>query len=428
MKATMLRGIVLGTLTLALAACSPASVVSQLAPQVQARLTSPMTAIAAQQPAPPSSATAAIQQVIQRGNAEQVQAIASQDASVMRDTSTDSYYQDLAQTNQDLLDSGVTKISLDKIEWGPVTVTGATASATSYETWTTVYSDGTTDQSRDRNVYTLVQQNGVWKIQADEHPDDGFSPAPASSQPATTLPSPQTSPAPAAATGRGQSHNWSGYSASGGKFTGVNATWTVPQVTSTGSLGTDAAWVGIGGVSSHDLIQAGTEATVLSSGRTQYQAWIELLPQVSHPVPLAVAPGNSVTVAINQQTGGDWQISFKNNTTGATYDRTVQYDSSLSSAEWVEEAPSAGRGVLPLDNFGSVTFSGASAVKDGKNVNLTQAGARPITMIGSGNQPLATPSVVIDGSGFTVTRTANSAATGAGGSGARLPRGGRPSL
>ena len=52
----------------------------------------------------------AIQQVIQRSNDEQVQAIATHDSSVMADTVTSEHYQELVQINQDLLDHGVSSI------------------------------------------------------------------------------------------------------------------------------------------------------------------------------------------------------------------------------------------------------------------------------------------------------------------------------
>src|SRR5579859_772432 len=117
------------------------------------------------------AANAAIQQVIQRSNDEQVQAIANRDPSAMADTLTSDHYQELVRVNQDLLDSGVISIKLVKLEWGAVAVDGSTATATTYETWTTTLSDGTTDQSRDRNDYALVLDNGIWKITADVHPD-----------------------------------------------------------------------------------------------------------------------------------------------------------------------------------------------------------------------------------------------------------------
>jgi hypothetical protein len=65
----------------------------------------------------------------------------------------------------------VVSVKLERIEWGPIVVNGATATAQCYETWTTTFDDGSVDQSRDLNVYTLVQQNGAWKIQSDDHPN-----------------------------------------------------------------------------------------------------------------------------------------------------------------------------------------------------------------------------------------------------------------
>jgi len=385
-------------------------------------------------------AVQAIQQVIQRGDEEQAQAIASSDPTVMKDTSTPDFYQVQVQTNQDLVSNGVTSIKLVNIEWGPVGVTGTTATATAWETWTTTYSDGTSEQSRDRNVYTLVQDNGAWKVSADDHPDDLQAAAPGSGVaptapgtgtgnpggsgrgtgvpgaiPGTGNPSTGTgNPAPSRPTqprvprgAQDTSQNWSGYSATGGTYTAVSGTWTVPQFTPDSPAGADAAWVGIGGVNTRDLIQAGTQQTVSGTGSTQYQAWVETLPQASHPVPLAVHSGDSVTVNISlvPNSHNQWLVAFKNNTTGQTYQVTETYASSMSSAEWIQEAPSAARGrQIPLDNFGTIQFSQGSAVKDGQTVSISGAGATAVTMVGRGGQRLATPSSLSsDGASFSVT-------------------------
>ncbi len=363
---------------------------------------------------------AAVQQVIQQSNNEQVQAIASHDSSVMTDTATSDHYQELVQVNQDLLDNGVISISLVGLDWGAVAVNGSSATATDYETWRTVFSDGSIDQSRDRNDYTLVldSASGTWKISGDDHPDQvSPSPLPAAGTP------PQTQPFPFP-DDQNTSHNWSGYAATGGSYTQVSGTWTVPQFNADNSGGIDAAWVGIGGVRSRDLIQAGTQQTVSGSGRTQYEAWIEMLPRASRPVPLQVHGGDSVTVNISEQSPNQWQIQFTNNTTGQTYNTMQQYTSSHSSAEWVEEAPSGGRGggVLPLDNFGSIQFSNGSTTNNGQSVSIQAAGARAITMIGDGDQQLAVPSALgADGASFTVSRT--DAPVNTAGPGRRSPRG-----
>ena len=131
----------------------------------------PFVASSSARQANSEAATAAIQQAIQRGNDAQARAIATRDPSPMAETATTDYYQELVETNQDLLDGGVTAVELLRTEWGPIEVRGNTATATVYETWRVTFADGTTEESRERNVYTLVQSDGAWKIQSDEHPD-----------------------------------------------------------------------------------------------------------------------------------------------------------------------------------------------------------------------------------------------------------------
>jgi hypothetical protein len=95
-----------------------------------------------------------------------------------------------------------------------------------------------------------------------------------------------------------------------------------------------------------------------------------------------------------------------NLTSGASYSVIVAYTSSASSAEWIEEAPSIGRGVTLLDRFGAVQFTNASAVKGGQAVTPAIAGATAVTMVNSKTGvTLATPSALgTDGASFVVTR------------------------
>jgi hypothetical protein len=218
---------------------------------------------------------------------------------------------------------------------------------------------------------------------------------------------------------QGESQNWSGYAATEGNYTSVRATWAVPEIGLASPAGIDAAWVGIGGVRSRDLIQAGSQRTVLANGSSQDEAWLELLPAAPETVPFRVGPGNTIRVSIDQQGPETWLIAFANVTSGQTYQVTKHYASSLTSAEWVEEAPSAGRRrVLPLDNFGTVSFSQASVVRDSEVLNIAQAGAHAITMITPAGQHLAEPSALgADGDSFSVTRTSTPSP---------LPRGSTP--
>jgi hypothetical protein len=183
-----------------------------------------------------------------------------------------------------------------------------------------------------------------------------------------------------------------------------------------------ASWVGIGGVSSGDLIQAGTDETVGASGPARYEAWYELLPRASQPVALTIAPGDRVSVAITQPAAGSWQIQIADTTTGQSSNQTVSYGSSLGSAEWIVEAPSSRRRVLPLADFGTIGFSGATTVQNGASETIAQADGAAVTMSGARGQVEAAPSSLGgDGESFSVTWSA--AGPAAPSRGARRPRG-----
>ncbi len=206
------------------------------------------------------------------------------------------------------------------------------------------------------------------------------------------------------------SYNWAGYVAANGSYTSITGTWIIPQVTSGNSLSADATWVGIGGVGSTDLIQAGT---MNSSG--QSQAWFETLPQAISPISLPVKAGDSITVLLDQRSAGVWNISFNDNTTGQNYQTSVNYNSSLSSAEWIEEMPASNFGFIPLDNFGTVQFTNSSTIQNGQPTTITGANAQMMTMVNAGRENLASPSALgADGGSFTVTRSGASSASSVG--------------
>jgi hypothetical protein len=220
-----------------------------------------------------------------------------------------------------------------------------------------------------------------------------------------TLPAPLVF-APDAAATISTSHNWSGYTATNATFTSVSGMWTIPSASSSGHAAADAAWVGIGGIRRNDLVQAGTQNIIGSSGQISTTAFIEMLPRASQHIPMTVNPGDSVTVAVAQQSTDQWQFSFVDNTNGQTYVTTLAYHSSLSSAEWIEEDPSSRARLLPLDNFGTVQFSSGSAIQNGNSVNIAQANGQAMTMLDANCQALATPSALGgDGASFTITRS-----------------------
>lgn len=214
-----------------------------------------------------------------------------------------------------------------------------------------------------------------------------------------------SAPAFAAPDLRATSSNWSGYVADNGTYTGAGASWRVPAASSASRLASDAEWVGVGGVRSSDLIQAGTEA-IVQNGRVGYKAWYELLPSGQETVPIVLHAGDRVTVSLVEQPSGQWHLAFEDTTTGRSYATDLSYDSSESSAEWIVEAPVATDGtssaLVPLDDFGSVGFTGAFAIRDGARETAGAAGATALTMA-RGPLALATPSALATDS-FSVSR------------------------
>lgn len=135
----------------------------------------------------------------------------------------------------------------------------------------------------------------------------------------------------------------------------------------------------------------------------RYAAWVELLPQATQAVPLVVGPGDRVTVAIGEPTVGTWLIIIQNQTTGQQYQVTETYASTHPSAEWIEEARSSGRRVVPLDDFGTVHFAATDATIDGRQVSIAPANGSAITLGDRRGQALARPSALgADGASFSV--------------------------
>jgi len=202
------------------------------------------------------------------------------------------------------------------------------------------------------------------------------------------------------------SSNWAGYIANNGVYTGVSGTWTIPVITPSTTLTSNATWVGIGGRTTSDLIQAGVYEIANSDG-VSYQAWYELLPDDSTPITLTVSPGDSLSVAILETSQNIWNIVITNNTTNQQFEKTVSYDSSLSTAEWIQERPLVNGTFSTLSGFAPVVFSGATAVQNGQRLTLAQTDPTIINLMNSPTDTaLAVPAPVgADGMSFSVMRT-----------------------
>ncbi len=233
--------------------------------------------------------------------------------------------------------------------------------------------------------------------------------------PATVTPAPSSPASGLSSSGGGssssvsyQTSNWAGYIATGTNFTSVNGSWTVPNPTSTNASGnsSDAAWIGIGGVAHSDLIQVGTLNLVASDGTVSTHAFYELLPATAQFIPsFVVSPGDAVSASITQTSGGVWSIIITNQTTTQTYSNSVNYTSSLTSAEWIQEDPGDANGnLLPLDNFDTIYFTGASATQNGTAMSASAANASPVTMMDPSTHTARAVPSALSGSSFNVTR------------------------
>ena len=175
---------------------------------------------------------------------------------------------------------------------------------------------------------------------------------------------------PSARGGRFQeeSTNWSGYAATGGSgaFSSVSASWTEPAANCSANRRRSsdqyaAFWVGLDGFSSNSVEQTGTDSDCV--GRTpDYYGWYEMYP--ANPVYFGnpVAPGDQMSASVTFSGTETYTLVLKDSTRGWTQTIT-QNEAGLarSSAEVITEAPSSNTGVLPLADFGTVNYAGATA-------------------------------------------------------------------
>lgn len=204
------------------------------------------------------------------------------------------------------------------------------------------------------------------------------------------------------------SQNWAGYAtrhASG--VTSIAATWQVPQVTAPNESDS-STWIGIGGIQSSSLIQAGTDQ-LLHNGKPFYYAWIELLPAPPQRMTdIDLLPGDTITVTIAQQQGNQWNITMKDLDSSQSVTQKVKYTSCLCSAEWIEEAPSINGQETQLANFTSATFTNCSAIIAGQQVTPAKLHVEAIAMITPAGKKLVEPQALA-GDTFSVVDVADGA-------------------
>jgi len=215
----------------------------------------------------------------------------------------------------------------------------------------------------------------------------------------------------------GTANNWCGYavetSLASPQKNAVSAaygSWRIPTVSASTSPQTySALWVGIDGDSDNTVEQLGTEQDWTPAGPTNY-VWFEMYPHRSFMISdFPIEPGDTFSASVNYAGGELFVLSITNLTKGVSYTVPPKYTkmrASRESAEWIVEAPSGG-GVLPLADFGTVSFANCSAKINGVTgaINNPAWLNDPITMT-SGGIVKAQPSALKDS---TVHRTTVSA-------------------
>ena len=204
------------------------------------------------------------------------------------------------------------------------------------------------------------------------------------------------------------STNWAGYAVSGSTFTDVKGTWTQPALTCAVHGSTYAAfWVGIGGFGGGPggLEQIGTEGECEQT-KPSYSVWYELLPDAAIAIPMAIAPGDTVSAEVSVD-GSAATLTITDPTSGGTFTTTATPEElDTSSAEWIAEAPSQCFGSrclqLTLANFDTVQFSGSSTTANGHVGTISDASWNATAIDLGGNVSAAPAPLSPDGAAFTV--------------------------
>src|SRR2546421_7208669 len=227
---------------------------------------------------------------------------------------------------------------------------------------------------------------------------------------ASVLPVPQLTLAPRAHDGSFQSTNWSGYAVTGasGSVSDAKGSWTVPAIQGTcpGINQYSSFWVGIDGFSSGTVEQTGTDSDC-QNGAPTYYAWYEFYPHPSFLISgLTVRPGDHMTAEASFN-GRSFTVTITNTSTGVSFSTSARVRSAQrSSAEWIAEAPSSSGGILPLADFGTVSYSSCTATVNGTPGTIGSFGSsvQVITMVSNSGAVKAQPSSLSSsGDSFSVT-------------------------
>jgi hypothetical protein len=199
-----------------------------------------------------------------------------------------------------------------------------------------------------------------------------------------------------------QSTNWSGYAATTGTYSSVSASWTEPTGTCSRSSQYSSFWVGLDGYSSSSVEQTGSEVDC-SGSRPQYYAWYEMYPNPSVSYSNTVRPGDHFNSSVTYTGSNHFSLFIQDTTQGWSHTTVgTLAGAARSSAEVIVEAPccTAGGGILPLADFGTVSITGSLA--NGSALG-NSGGVTQIVMVDSAGRDKDTVSSLTSGENFSAT-------------------------
>jgi len=160
------------------------------------------------------------------------------------------------------------------------------------------------------------------------------------------------------------SSNWSGAvltsPPSGQTFKTVVGTFNVPTATG-GSSTSSSAWVGIDGDTyGNAILQAGVDF----NGDGTYDSWYEWYPDYAYDFSgFSIESGDEITVTIVATTLAAGTVTLKNSRTGSSVSKSLSSSSHLGgqNAEWIVEDFEENGSLVPLSDFGTITFTNCTA-------------------------------------------------------------------
>ena len=100
------------------------------------------------------------------------------------------------------------------------------------------------------------------------------------------------------------STNWSGYAVTGGRYTRVSSSWTVPAVKCSGTA-YSSFWVGLDGDTSSTVEQTGTDSDC-SGSTPRYYAWYEMYPKFPTNYSNLVKAGDHMSATVSTTGNGQF--------------------------------------------------------------------------------------------------------------------------